>query len=102
MQKPDKSELTRELEKKYLKKEDYSGPPPTDLNNAYIIDIMAYLRRLEKQAKSSQDIKTFGDLSRSFLLWIKKLCVAAERIDFIFDTYVTELSVKDSERARVR
>ena len=61
---------------------------------------MAYLRRLEKQAKSSQDINTFGDLSLSFLLWIKKLCVAAERIDFIFDTYVTELSVKDSERAR--
>ena len=93
MSKPDKSELCRELEQKYLTKGDYVKP--TDWNpasTAYLIDVMGYLRRLP-----TRTLKTFGELCTSFVDWVVKLCPNAQRIDFIFDTYI-EGSVKDSER----
>ena len=44
-------------------------------------------------------LKTFGDFCHSFVDMIVKLCPGAQRIDYIFDSYIEGL-VKDSERSR--
>ena len=45
------------------------------------------------------NLKTFGDMSDSFLAMVKGLYSQASRIDFVFDTYI-DGSVKDSEHIR--
>lgn len=55
---------------------------------------MACLRRVKLTP-----LKTFKDLCISFVNLVQKLSPNAQRIDFVFDTYV-EGSVKDSERLR--
>ena len=95
MSKPDKSELCRELEQQFLRKGDYlKAADWHPAATAYLIDVMGYLRRV-----STKSLKTFGEFCFSFVDWMVKLCVNADRIDFVFDTYV-EGSVKDSERIR--
>lgn len=94
MVKPNKSDLCHELEK-LLDAKDYLQPPAwTPVNTAAIVDVMGYLRRMR-----TVNLNTFGDLCTNFLGYVHGLCKNANRIDFVFDTYI-EGSVKDSERAR--
>lgn len=91
MVKPNKSDLCHELEK-LLDAKDYLQPPAwTPANTAAIVDVMGYLRRMR-----TVNINTFGDLCTNFLGYVHGLCNNANRIDFVFDTYI-EGSVKDSE-----
>ena len=94
MSKPTKSDLCHELEKK-LSKTDYVVPQKWDTaKTTYVIDVMGYMRRVQ-----STLLNTFEDICKSFADMIIKLCPNANRIDFVFDSYI-EGSVKDSERKR--
>lgn len=95
MTKPNKSSLTIELEK-VLAAEDYIHPSQWDYTfpTAYIVDVMAYMRRIK-----TKNLKSFGELCEHLWNMIFNICKNPKRIDFVFDSYV-EGSVKDSERSR--
>ena len=94
MVKPNKSDLCNELEK-MLEPTDYLQPSAwTPANTTAIVDVMAHLRRMRLA-----NLNTFGDLCTDFLGYVHILSHSANRIDFVFDTYI-DASVKDSERAR--
>ena len=59
-----------------------------------IVDVMAHLRCMRLA-----NLNTFGDLCTHFLGYVHSLSHNANRIDFVFDTYI-DASVKDGERAR--
>lgn len=95
MTKPIKSDLCSGSEK---------NPPaddyilPANWNSAsttYLVDVMAFLRR-----KQFTSLRTSNDLCSSFVNLVKRLCPNANRIDFVFDTYV-DGSGKDNERIRI-
>ena len=91
MVKPNKSDLCNELEK-MLEPTDYLQPTAwTPANTTAIVDVMAHLRRLRLA-----NLNTFGDLCTDFLGYVNILSHSANRIDFVFDTYI-DASVKDSE-----
>ena len=60
----------------------------------YIVDVMAYVRKLK-----TSSMNTFGELCNQLLSMSLGVCKNASRIDFIFDSYM-EGSVKDSECLR--
>ena len=94
MVKPNKSDLCNELEK-MLEPTDYLQPSAWTLaNTTAIVDVMAHLRCMRLA-----NLNTFGDLCTDFLGYVHILSHSANRIDFVFDTYI-DASVKDSERAR--
>ena len=74
---------------------DYIAPAHwTDIPTGYIVDVMAYVRKLKTSSMS-----TFGDLCNQLLITILEICKNASRIDFVFDSYI-EGSVKDNEQLR--
>ena len=90
---PNKSELVRELERIYLKKEDYVyAKSPAAENTTYLVDVMANLRKM-----NTKDIGTMGQLCQAFIDYILPLCNNAKQIHFVFDSYI-DGSVKDSTR----
>ena len=94
MVKPNKSDLCSELEK-MLEPTDYLQPSAwTPANTTAIVDVMAHLRRMRLA-----NLNTFGDLCTHFLGYVHSLSHNANRIDFVFDTYI-DASFKDSEQAR--
>lgn len=94
MKKPTKHELVKELEGS-ITAGDYISPTQwKDLPTGYIVDVMAYVRKLP-----TSSMNTFGKLCDQFLCMVLGICKTASRIDFIFDSYI-EGSVKDSERLR--
>ena len=91
---PQKSLLTKELEK-VLSQDDYGSPLEwDDCHTSYIVDVMAYVRKVKMKP-----LKTFGEFCDVFLTSILNISKNASRIDMVFDTYI-EGSVKDSERLR--
>ena len=93
MVKPNKSDLCSELEK-MLEPTDYVQPSAwTPANTTAIVDVMAHLRRMRLA-----NLNTFGDLCSHFLRYVHSLSHNANRIDFVFDTYI-DASVKDGEQA---
>ena len=94
MVKPNKSDLCSKLEK-MLEPTDYLQPSAwTPANTTAIVDVMAHLRHMRLA-----NLNTFGDLCTDFLGYVHSLSHNANRIDFVFDTYI-DASVKDSERGR--
>ena len=94
MKKPTKHDLVKELESN-ITAVDYIAPTHwTGVPIGYIVDVMAYVRKLK-----TSSMNTFGELCNQLLSMILGVCKNASRIDFIFDSY-TEGSVKDSERLR--
>jgi len=94
MKKPVKSTLCHELEK-YINEMDKTSPQTwNEVNTVYLVDVMAYIRKV-----AVRNLHTFGDLCTAFIQMIMHICKYADRIDFIFDSYV-EMSIKDSERIR--
>ena len=68
--------------------------PWTPANTTAIVDVMAHLRRMRLA-----NLHTFGDLCTDFVAYVQSISHNANRIDYVFDTYI-DGSVKDSERAR--
>ena len=76
MKKPTKHELVRELESN-ITADDYIAPTHwTDILTGYIVDVMAYARKLKTSSMS-----TFGDLCNQLLIMILGICKNASRID---------------------
>ena len=98
MTKTSKSDLCHELEEKYLEEQDYRISRGFYKNGddklCFIVDVMSWLRRIPLTY-----LQTFGELCKRFLEVITSICAQADRIDFIFDTYIKG-SVKDCERSR--
>ena len=91
MKKPTKHELVKELESN-ITAGDYIAPTHwTDMPTGYIVDVMAYVRKLK-----TSSMNTFGELCKQLLSMILGVCKNASRIDFISDLYM-EGSVKESE-----
>ena len=65
-----------------------------NMTTGYIVDVMAYVRKIPLSS-----ISDFGDLFGKFLDMVLGICKNAQRIDFVFDSYI-EGSVKDNERQR--
>ena len=94
MLKPNKSDLCNKLEK-MLEPTDYPQPSAwTPANTTAMVDVTAHLRRMQLA-----NLNTFGDLCTDFLDYVHSLSHNANRIDFVFDTYIDD-SVKDTERGR--
>ena len=94
MVKPNKSDLCSELEK-MLEPTDYVQRSAwTPANTTAIVDVMAHLHHMRLA-----NLNTFGDLCSHFLGYVHSLSHNANRIDFVFDTYI-DAPVKDGERAR--
>ena len=95
MTKPTKSTLCPELEK-HLKSADYSSPTEWswELKTTYVVDVMGHTHKV-----NFIQCKTFGQYVTSYLTQVDKLCLNAESIHLVFDTYC-EGPVKDSERSR--
>ena len=91
MKKPTKHELVKELEGNITSRDYISPTQWKDVPTGYIVDVMAYVRKLK-----TSSMNTFGELCDKFLCMILGICKNASRIDFIFDSYI-EGSVKDSE-----
>ncbi len=94
MTKPVKSDLCKTLEAKLTLQDWVAKDQWTQEITAYLVDVMAQVRRVP-----ITNLKTFGDMSDSYLAMVKGLCSQASRIYFVFDTYI-DGSVKDSERIR--
>ena len=94
MKKPTKHELVRELELNITADDYIARTHWTDIPTEYIVDVMAYVRKLKNSS-----MNTFGDLCNQLLIMILGICKNASRIDFVFDSYI-EGSVKDNERLR--
>ena len=94
MKKTAKHELLKELESN-LVPDDYIFPSLwANMTTGYIADVMAYVRKILLSS-----ISEFGDLFGKFLDMALGICKNAQRIDFVFDSYI-EGSVKDNERQR--
>ena len=88
-----KSLLVKELEK-YLRDEDFCFSYSSPMTHAYIVDVMAIIRKIDLPDK-----KSFGELCQSFLSYVLSLSKNTSEIHFVFDCY-KEGTVKDSERCR--
>ena len=88
-----KSLLVKELEK-YLRGEDFCFSYSSLMTHAYMVDVMAIIRKIDLTDK-----KSFGELCQSFLSYVLSLSKNTSEIHFVFDCY-TEGTVKDSERCR--
>ena len=86
-----KSLLVKELEK-YLREEDFCFSYSSRMTHAYMVDVMAIIRKIDLTDK-----KSFGELCQSFLSYV--LSLSKTEIHFVFDCY-KERTVKDSERCR--
>ena len=91
MTKPTKSVLIRKLET-CLKPEDYSYGHQR--NSAFIIDVMANIRKVQ-----TAKLSTFDDLLSKFLTTTSKYHEFGQ-CHYVFDMYSTESTVKDIERKR--
>ena len=95
MKKPSKHELVQELETNLDKDAVYIPQAKwTDMPTGYVVDVMANVRKVP-----TSSISTFGQLCQTFSELVSAKCRNAQRIDFVFDSYV-EGSVKDNERQR--
>ena len=95
LRKPQKSELTKEIEK------NMQTPPPAaipqdDEATAIMIDFMAYARKV---AVKKLNLMTFGDLVKKLWNTFIYLSRDCNRIDIIFDLYLQQ-SIKQCERDR--
>lgn len=91
MKKLTKLELLKELQSN-ITAGGYIAPTHwTDMPTGYIVDVMAYVRKLK-----TSSMNTFRELCNQFLSMILVVCKNDSHIDFIFDSYI-EGSVKDSE-----
>ena len=97
LKKPEKAQLSRELENKFLEKEEVlNSHPVSQATTAVIIDFMAYARKVYAKVlkwKTFEDY--FVNLWRKFL----KISENSMRIDIVFDLY-EEKSLKHWERLR--
>lgn len=95
MKKASKHVLVQELEKKLSEEDKLPSISFDDTSHTtVIVDVMATLRKM-----NTSGVKTFGDLCDITLDYIFGSSRYADRVDFVFDSYVHE-SVKDSERMR--
>ena len=97
LKKPEKAQLSKELESKFLEKDEIMvNHPASKENTAVIIDFMAYAR---KSYVKVLKCKTFGDYFDN--LWRKfvRLSEGSLRTDIVFDLY-EEKSLKHWERLR--
>jgi len=95
--KPNKSELLSELTSlvdvvtdNYLHK---PFPQAENLMTGVVVDIMNQIRKI-----STKDLKTIGDLLSTLVANVQKVC-KYDRMDFVFDSYLTK-SIKLGERQR--
>ena len=94
MTKPLKSALVQDLETKLTNGDERVPAIDSDLQTAYIADVIANIRKIK-----TKDIKTFGNFYEQFLDYISAICGGPDRLGLVFDSYV-EGSIKESERMR--
>ena len=97
LEKPEKAQLSRELESKFLKKDEVllNHPAPQE-KTAVIIDFIAYARKVYSKVLKC---KTFGDYFNNLWKRFQKLSEDSLRIDIVFDLY-EDKSLKHWERLR--
>ena len=71
-------------------------PPVGLMPTAYLVDVMANLRKLRTNTRES---KSFGVFVNDFLSYVQNICKEASRLDLVFDSYIGR-TIKDSERQK--
>ena len=101
IKKADKSELRNDLENNLSIVSDRKTKPwsGNKMKTVYLIDVMAQCRRFTKGFLEQKGVTTFQQFFEQFCTCVNSMCPEADRIDFLFDSYL-EGSVKDSERTR--
>ena len=94
MTKPQKSALVQNLETKLPNDDERVPAMDSELQTAYIADVMANIRKIK-----TKDIQTFGNFCEQFLDYISAISRGPDRLDLVFYSYA-EGSIKDSERIR--
>ena len=94
--KASKSQLIIELEGRYLDAHDYcyGGHESNTLKCSFVVDVMANLRKIPHK-----EFSTFGQLLTQFVTNFYSPFKSG-RLNFVFDIYNDEPSVKDNERLR--
>ena len=90
--KPQKSARVQDLETKLTNDDERIPAMNSELQTAYIADVMANIRKIK-----TKHIQTVGNFCEQVLENISAICWGPDRLDLVFDSYV-EGSIKDSER----
>jgi protein tyrosine phosphatase len=92
--KPQKSELIKEIEMKLINDDERVPSNDSELQTPCITDVMTNIRKIK-----TKDIQTFEQFCEQFLDYVSGVARGPERLYLVFDSYVRG-SMKYSERNR--